>query len=168
MVEELGADGAGAQLIVSSDLNSRDGRYLSRMKVEEMEPDDPRQMLAEIEKNATPYMTMDGREVYKFTTTTVVQSIRRVLESAGLESADVSKFILHQANSRIIDAVAKRMKVPMEKFPMSIHDNANTSSSTVPILLDNLVRAGAMQSGERFILSGFGAGLTWASALLSW
>ena len=51
---------------------------------------------------------------------------------------------------------------------MSIHDNANTSSSTVPILLDNLVRAGAMQSGERFILSGFGAGLTWASALLSW
>lgn len=168
LVEELGADGARAQLIVASDLNSRDGRYLSQIKAEELEPDDPRQMLVEIEKNATPYMTMDGREVYKFTTTTVVQSIRRVMESAGLESTDISKFILHQANSRIIDAVAKRMKAPMEKFPMSIHDNANTSSSTVPILLDNLVRAGAMQRGERFILSGFGAGLTWASALLTW
>ena len=168
LAEELGADGSGAHLIVSSDLNGRDTRFLSQIREEELDPEDPRQMLLEMEKNATPYMEMNGREVYKFTTTTVVQSIQQVMECAGLTSEDVSKFILHQANSRIIDAVAKRMKASQQKFPMSIQDNANTSSSTIPMLLDNLVRAGAMRDGERYIISGFGAGLTWATALLSW
>lgn len=114
------------------------------------------------------YVHMDGQEVYRFAVTTVPQSIERVLDKAGLKAEDVTYFALHQANIRIIQAVAKRLKVPMEKFPISLDHCGNISAGSVPILLDEMNRGGVLKRGDKVILSGFGAGLTWGSALLEW
>ena len=166
--EEIGADGGNAELIVCSDLNDWELRFQQKMDLETMSDTDPRKFLAPMEATATPYMTMAGREVYKFATTFVPASIERILEDAGLDKADVSKYILHQANARIIESAAKRLKDDREKFPMSIEENANTSSSTIPALLDRLVRNGEIRNGDKLVMSGFGAGLTWASVVLVW
>ena len=73
-----------------------------------------------------------------------------------------------QANSRIIDSVSKRMKEPEEKFPMNLHFYGNTSAASIPILLDEMNRKGMLEKGDKIILSGFGAGLTWGASLLEW
>ena len=81
---------------------------------------------------------------------------------------EIDYFILHQANRRIIDAVAKRLKTDISKFPMNLEEYANTSAATVPILLDEMNRRGMFRRGQKIILSGFGAGLTWAACLFEW
>ena len=81
---------------------------------------------------------------------------------------EVDWFLLHQANERIISAVAKRLKVSEEKFPMNLEEYGNTSSASIPILLDELNRAGKLQKGQKIILAGFGAGLTWGASILKW
>ena len=77
-------------------------------------------------------------------------------------------FILHQANSRIIDGVAKRLKAPKEKFPRNIEAYGNTCAASIPILLDEWNRSGRAKKGQRIVLSGFGAGLIWGAAYLEW
>lgn len=114
------------------------------------------------------YVYMDGQEVYKFAVSTVPKSILHVLEKAGLTAEDVSYFALHQANIRIIQSVAKRLKVEESKFPISLDHCGNISAASVPILLDEMNRQGMLQRGDKIILSGFGAGLTWGTALLEW
>lgn len=168
LAEEIGADGGSAELIVCSDLNGKDSFFQPKMNMEDLDETDSRRFLEAMEKTATPYMTMAGREVYKFATTFVPASIQRVLETAGLAKEDISRYLLHQANARIIDSAAKRLKEDAAKFPMSIEQNANTSSSSIPALLDRLVREGAIQDGDKLVLSGFGAGMTWGSIALVW
>lgn len=114
------------------------------------------------------YVRMDGQEVYKFAVSTVPKSINRVLSQAELQPQDIDHYVLHQANIRIIQSVAKRLKMSEEKFPISLDHCGNISAASVPVLLDELNQKGLLKRGDKIILSGFGAGLTWGTALLEW
>ncbi len=134
-------------------------------------------LLCENRKNNNPlvenpadlsYTHMDGQEVYKFAVTTVPASIQKVLDQAGLSVEDIDYFALHQANIRIIQSVAKRLKVSEDKFPTSLDHCGNISAASVPILLDEMNRKGMLKPGMKIVLSGFGGGLTWGSAVIEW
>lgn len=114
------------------------------------------------------YMYMDGQEVFKFAVKKVPECVNQVLSEAGTDIADIKYFVLHQANYRIFESVAKRLKQPMEKFPMNIGRYGNTSGASVPLMLDELNREGKLNRGDKIILAGFGGGLTWGAALLEW
>lgn len=114
------------------------------------------------------YMTMDGQEVFKFAVKTVPEAIKQVLEESGTDIEEIKYFILHQANYRIFESIAKRLKIPMEKFPTNLERFGNTSGATIPILLDEMNREGKLQRGDKLVLAGFGAGLTWGATLLEW
>ncbi len=116
----------------------------------------------------SPYIYMDGQEVYKFATKQVPACIQEALDKTGLAVADVDWFVLHQANVRIIESVAKRLKADIAKFPMNIHKIGNMSSATIPVLLDEWNRGGRIKEGDRLVLSGFGAGLTYGASILVW
>ncbi len=115
-----------------------------------------------------PYVKMNGQEVYKFAVRTVPKCISQVLEQAQWQPQDISLFLLHQANQRIIEAVAKRIRQPMEKFPVCLEECGNISAASVPVLLDRVNKEGRLQRGDRIVLAGFGAGLTWGAAALTW
>ncbi len=114
------------------------------------------------------YVRMDGQEVYKFAVTAVPASVEKTLEQASLTTDDVDWFVLHQANIRILNSVAKRLKVGMEKFPVSLDHCGNVSAASVPILLDEMNQKGMLKAGNKIVLSGFGAGLTWGTSVLEW
>lgn len=114
------------------------------------------------------YIHMDGQEVFKFAVKKVPECVEQVLKKQQVQKEDIRYYILHQANERIIDAVAKRLKEPMEKFPMDIQDHGNTSAASIPILLDELNRHGRLASGDKLIMAGFGGGLTWGALLMEW
>ena len=106
--------------------------------------------------------------MFKFAVRKVPEIIEEVLEKADAKLEDIDYFVLHQANRRIIEAVAKRLKTDLAKFPMNLEEYANTSAATVPILLDEINRKGMLQRGQKLMLAGFGAGLTWAACLFEW
>lgn len=114
------------------------------------------------------YVYMDGQEVYKFATRQVPACIKEALDKANLTADDVDLFVLHQANVRIIESVAKRLKADIAKFPMNLDRIGNMSSATIPVLLDELNRDGKIKKGDRLVLSGFGAGLTYGASILVW
>lgn len=114
------------------------------------------------------YMTMDGQEVFKFAVKTVPESIKKVLADGNTEISEIKYFILHQANYRIFESIAKRLKISMEKFPVNLDRFGNTSGASIPILLDELNREGKLNRGDKIVLAGFGAGLTWGATLLEW
>ena len=114
------------------------------------------------------YMTMDGQEVFKFAVKSVPTAIETLLHNNNMDINEVDKFILHQANVRIIESVAKRLKADKDKFPVNLNEYGNTSSASIPILLDELNRNGSLKQGEKLVLAGFGAGLSWGSILLVW
>lgn len=114
------------------------------------------------------YTEMNGSEVYKFAVRTVPAAISEALEQAKVPADDVKLYLLHQANRRIIEAVAKRLGQPLDKFPMNLQECGNISAASVPILLDKVCRDGMLQAGDRIVLAGFGAGLTWGACVLEW
>lgn len=114
------------------------------------------------------YVSMDGQEVYKFAVSTVPASIKKVLEEAGLAVKDIKYFLLHQANIRIIQSVAKRLKVEPDKFPITLEHCGNISAGSVPILLDEVNKKGLLQRGDKLVMAGFGAGLTWSASVIEW
>ncbi len=114
------------------------------------------------------YTHMNGQEVYKFAVKTVPDSIQKVLDEAGYTPDDIDCYILHQANMRIIESVAKRLSQPMDKFPVNMPKCGNISAASVPILLDEMNREGKIKKGDKIVLAGFGAGLTWGAAVLTW
>ncbi|MBQ9134854.1 MAG: ketoacyl-ACP synthase III [Lachnospiraceae bacterium] len=114
------------------------------------------------------YVHMDGQEVYKFAVSTVPASINKVLEKAGVSADEVAYFVLHQANIRILQSVAKRLKVSEDKFPIILDRSGNVSAATVPLLLDDMNKKGMLKRGDKIVLSGFGGGLTWGTALIEW
>lgn len=120
------------------------------------------------EEDKDSYIQMDGQGVFKFAVRKVPEIVEEVLEKAGMEIDDIDYFILHQANRRIIEAVAKRLHTDISRFPMNLEEYANTSAATVPILLDEMNRNNKFSKGQKLILSGFGAGLTWAACLFEW
>ena len=122
----------------------------------------------EKEEEKESYIHMDGQAVFKFAVRKVPEIIEEVLGQTDVKLEEIDYFILHQANRRIIEAVAKRLKTDISKFPMNLEEYANTSAATVPILLDEMNRRGMFRRGQKIILSGYGAGLTWAACLFEW
>lgn len=122
----------------------------------------------EASKDASTYMQMDGREVFKFAVSKVPAVIRELLEKEQLKTEDIDYYLLHQANERIVQSVAKRLGEELHKFPMNMEEYGNTSSASIPILLDELNRKGMIRRGSYLVLSGFGAGLSYGASLLQW
>ncbi len=114
------------------------------------------------------YLSMDGRKVFEFAIKKVPACILGLLEQAGMGTGDVSYYLLHQANLRILSSIAKKLGLPMEKFPSNIDRCGNTSAASIPILLDEMNRAGKLREGDILLLCGYGAGFTWGASLLSW
>ena len=114
------------------------------------------------------YMTMAGQEVFRRAVRAVVDSAKLTLERAGVTAADVDWFVPHQANIRIIEAASNRLAIPPERTVVNIERYGNTSSASIPLALFEAVDDGRVKPGDLVLLSGFGAGLTWASALLRW
>lgn len=114
------------------------------------------------------FMSMDGQEVFKFAVKRVPESIEILLKRNGLSKEEIKYYVLHQANERIVEAAARRLKEPMEKFPMTIGEYGNTSTASIPLLLNHMVEKEMLNPGDKIIMSGFGAGMTWGAVLMEW
>lgn len=114
------------------------------------------------------YVRMNGQEVFKFALRQVPVAIEELLAKCGRTTEDVDLFVLHQANRRIVEGVAKRLRVEIRRFPMNLMEYGNTSSASIPILLDELHRKGSLNRGMRIVLAGFGAGLSWGATYMEW
>lgn len=114
------------------------------------------------------YLQMAGREVFKFAVKVMGESSLRVVEKAGLDKTDIDCFIPHQANIRIIDSAAKRLELPPEKVFVNAQKYGNTSAASIPVALHEACEAGRIKKGDRIVLVGFGAGLTWGSCVVRW
>ena len=154
----LFGDGAGAIVLTAEEQETK--------ACEKIHSDGEKGVSLTCEKGT--YLQMDGRAVFQFALSRVPEVIREVLAEAEVPVEEIDAFILHQANSRIIDGVAKRLKAPKEKFPRNIEAYGNTCAASIPILLDEWNRSGRAQKGQRIVLSGFGAGLIWGAAYLEW
>jgi 3-oxoacyl-[acyl-carrier-protein] synthase-3 len=122
---------------------------------------------ATVEQNLH-YMTVNGREVFKFAVNIIVEMIDRMLSRNKLTIDDISLIVPHQVNSRIISACCERLGYPLETFYLNIDRYGNTSAASVPIALDEASRAGLLNRGDLVCLLGFGAGMTWGYNLIRW
>lgn len=113
-------------------------------------------------------LTMEGREVFRRAVRITVESAAAALARAGLRASDVSLFVPHQANLRIIEAATARLGIPMDRTAIVLDRTGNTSSASVPLALAEAADQGRVADGDVVLLSGFGAGMTWASAVLRW
>lgn len=120
------------------------------------------------EEDLDSYMHMNGQAVFKFAVRRVPEVIGEALEGTGFSVSDIDYFILHQANKRIVESVAKRLKAEIGKFPMNLQEYGNTSSASIPILLDEVNRKGMLKKGDKLVMAGFGAGLSWGAVCLEW
>lgn len=120
------------------------------------------------EKPELGFMTMDGQEVFRFAVKRVPESIETLMKQNQISKEEIAYYVLHQANERIVEAVARRLKEPMDKFPMTISKYGNTSTASIPLLLDDMLKKGMLKQGDKIIMSGFGAGMTWGAVLLEW
>lgn len=122
----------------------------------------------EARKKGLTYVHMDGKEVYKFAVKVMGQTAEKALERAGIDKSEIDILVPHQANIRIIQSAAKRLDLPMEKVFVNIDKYANTSGASIPIALDEAHREGRIKRGDIVVLTGFGAGLTWAGMVMKW
>ncbi len=150
MASVLGADGSGGELLIVPGGGARN-------------PAGP-----ETVTSGMHYIHMNGREVYRFATRVLAQASRQVAEKAGWSLEKVDLFIPHQANLRIIDSAAKTLKFPSERVFVNLERYGNTSSASIPIALCEAIERGRIKAGDRLLMVGFGAGLTWAAAALEW
>lgn len=122
-----------------------------------------------LEQHTLSTMRMDGRGVFELVSREVPKNISETLEKAHMSADEVDLYILHQANIRLIEQVAKKLKQPIEKFPTNLASVGNTSAASIPILLDELVRNQLITigSGQKLLLSGFGGGLSWGSMIIT-
>ena len=113
-------------------------------------------------------IAMDGREVYRFAVQRVPEVIEKALHRANCSIDQVDWLLLHQANQRILAAIAQRLKVPSEKVISNLADYGNTSAASIPLALDEAVRQGKVRPGDIIAASGFGAGLSWGATIFQW
>jgi 3-oxoacyl-[acyl-carrier-protein] synthase III len=170
----LFGDGAGAAVlqrtkgdhgILSSHIHS-DGRLWNLIQVPgggSRIPPSP-SMLAE----RKPFIKMKGNETFKVAVRTLEEAVSETLKTAHVQPSEISLLIPHQANIRIIKAVAQRLGLSMEKVVINVDRCGNTSAASIPIALDEVVRQGRVHDGDLLLFEAFGAGLTWASALVRW
>ncbi len=111
---------------------------------------------------------MNGSDIFKVAVKEMADSVRRVINKAGLQPDDVDIFVPHQANIRIIEAMAKRLRISMDRVYVNIDRYGNTSSASVPLALDEANRKGLIQRGDRVVMVAFGGGLIWGAALVEW
>jgi len=114
------------------------------------------------------YLRMDGRRVFKFATRIMSESVRRVVSESDVPWDDIKLVIPHQANARIIDVAVRRMRLDPEKVMVNLDRYGNTSAASIALALNEAVEQGRLQPGDHVVLVGFGAGLTWATALVHW
>jgi 3-oxoacyl-[acyl-carrier-protein] synthase-3 len=114
------------------------------------------------------YLKMDGRSVFKWAVRLLAESIDLMLAKTGMTVEDVSLFVLHQANIRIIQSAAEQLGIPQEKFFVNLHRYGNTSGGSIPLALDEAFQQGRVSSGDNVLMCGFGAGLTWGTGLFRW
>ena len=114
------------------------------------------------------YLDMDGSEIFKFATSSVISSIKDILQKNNMTIDDIDYIVPHQANVRIIEYVAKKLKISMDKFYMNIDTYGNTSSASIPLALNEMYNKGILQKGQNLLLVGFGGGLTYGSCLIKW
>lgn len=120
-----------------------------------------------VEKNQHTII-MNGREVYRFATRVMASSTREAVEKAGLSLSDIDLIIPHQANQRIIESAAKELALPLDRFVINVDRYGNTSAASIPIAICEAMEAGRIQPGSHIVFVAFGAGLTWASAVVKW
>ena len=118
------------------------------------------------QESSDTFVKMDGQEIFRFAVKEVPKCINELMEKMNITSDDVDMFVLHQANLRICQGIAKRLKISMDKVPTNVSEYGNTSSACIPILLDELFKAGKLKKGDKIIMSGFGAGVTLAATYL--
>ena len=166
----LFGDGAGAAVLVNDEngvmdfLMKSDGSKSDVLKCTS-------RTLENVLTGQVPQMgftIMDGQEVFRFAVKQVPESIEELLKRNDVKKEEIRYYVLHQANQRIIEAAAKRLKEPMEKFPMSIEKFGNTSTATIPLLLNEMLKNEMLKAGDKIIMAGFGAGMTWGAVLLEW
>ena len=119
-------------------------------------------------RNGLHYIKMRGNETFKVAVRTLEKLVVQTLDENNIKPSELAMLIPHQANLRIISATAKRLKLPMNKVAVNLEKYGNTSSASIPMVLDEVVRAGKIKKGEYVLLEAFGGGLTWASALIRW
>lgn len=159
----LFGDGAGAVVLQASDEPGvlathmhADGQYTELLYANNA-------MFSEQAKNT---IQMQGNDVFKVAVKKLGEIVDQTLEKAGAKKTDIDWLIPHQANMRIIQAMAKRLKLPMEKVVLTIEEHGNTSAASIPLALDHAVRTGQVQRGQKLLLEAFGAGFAWGSALV--
>jgi 3-oxoacyl-[acyl-carrier-protein] synthase-3 len=146
----LGADGAGTDLLIRSAGGSRAPLALA------------------CPTSAEWFVKMDGRPVFKWAVRLLEDSSRQVLTAAGFDTAEVDLWLLHQANIRILDAAIDALGIDRNKVVTHLDRYGNTSAGSVPIALDEALRAGRFDRGDLLLMSGFGGGLSWGTALFRW
>lgn len=154
----LFGDGAGAA-ILKADKNEKSGILSSFIASDGSRKDS----LTCPSRGEYPYISMKGQEVFKFAVRTVPEAIEKSILDAGIKKEDVKMYVLHQANIRILEAVAKKLGEPMEKFPSNLERLGNTSGGSVILLLDELLRENKLRKGDIIVISGFGAGLSYGA-----
>jgi 3-oxoacyl-[acyl-carrier-protein] synthase-3 len=127
-----------------------------------------RNIVSKPEESDARYLCMDGRAIFSFATRTVPKSINTLMEKSGVSLDEVKYIVPHQANSRIIDVVAKKLDLPEDKFYMNLDEFGNTSAASVAIALAQMKEKGLIERGDKLVLTGFGGGLTWGSILLEY
>lgn len=146
----LGSDGSGGSLLIVPGSGSRNP------------------VTHETVDRGDQWLQMNGREVYRFASTIIPRATEAVLQKVGWKLADLTLLIPHQANLRIIESATKRLGIPAERVFVNIERYGNTSSASIPIALCEVLAAGRIATGDRLVLVGFGAGLSWAAAALEW
>ncbi|PSF38931.1 3-oxoacyl-ACP synthase [Aphanothece hegewaldii CCALA 016] len=172
----LFGDGAGAVVCQASETGDRllgfemcsDGTQNSSLNLAYQGQEKFINTKSEITQGNYQFITMNGREVYRFAVAKVPEVIEKALYRANLSAADLDWLLLHQANQRIIDAVADRLKIKSEKVISNVCEYGNTSAASIPIALDEAIRIGKVKDGDIIATSGFGAGLSWGSAIIQW
>jgi 3-oxoacyl-[acyl-carrier-protein] synthase-3 len=111
---------------------------------------------------------MDGKEIFRFAIEALIDCVGKVVEDANCKIDDIDCFIVHQANLRILKSAAERLGVPLERFFVNIQNYGNTSAASIPLALDEALRAGELHPGDKIIIAGFGGGLTSGAVYLEW
>lgn len=164
----LFGDGAGAVAMESSDAP---GILAARMYADGRHDEKVLGLTARLEGGVvagSPYLSMDGRQVFKLAVEGLVASAEEVSRLAGVSPADVKLFVPHQANLRIMTMVARRLGISDEAMVRTVGEHGNTSAASVPLALDAAVRAGRVAPGDLVLLQAVGAGMAWGSAILKW